>query len=361
MGEIEHVIVLREERFAVRFDAQRVLQILPFEILRGRCDTQRAAGDIQIGRPPCRSGRPHLRNPPFGRQGAYLRPAVFQTHGLVVRLSRLDLQRAAGTFRDLGGQAVGRACLQLPAGAGFGVDAAVRERIGHMHLRRAAIHRIDHRRGEHPRIAAGRRQRDALRAERQRNGIFPAGRGTESAAVERARAAERDRPVGGRQRDRNQPCVHLLRPRIEPDVGGSVRQREMSARIGSRITEIAVGAQLQFTGRRLILAGRDDGPRPLARHIVVDFVGSFARQFGKSEARRSACGSRFGALHAVDPYPVVGAPQKRNRRAVDGARRRSRGRTGHTGQFDSAAAPNRPCFLFELRGTGRQQQSAQKR
>ena len=98
-----------------------------------------------------------------------------------------------------------------------------------------------------------------------------------------------------------------------------MRQREMSARIGSRITEIAVGAQLQFTGRRLILAGRDDGPRPLARHIVVDFVGSFARQFGKSEARRSACGSRFGALHAVDPYPVVGAPQKRNRRAVDGA------------------------------------------
>lgn len=140
-----------------------------------------------------------------------------------------------------------------------------------------------------------------------------------------------------------------------------MRQREMSARIGSRITEIAVGAQLQFTGRRLILAGRDDGPRPLARHIVVDFVGSFARQFGKSEARRSACGSRFGALHAVDPYPVVGAPQKRNRRAVDGARRRSRGRTGHTGQFDSAAAPNRPCFLFELRGTGRQQQSSTKK
>lgn len=55
-----------------------------------------------------------------------------------------------------------------------------------------------------------------------------------------------------------------------------MRQREMSARIGSRITEIAVGAQLQFTGRRLILAGRDDGPRPLARHIVVNFVGSFA-------------------------------------------------------------------------------------
>ena len=37
-----------------------------------------------------------------------------------------------------------------------------------------------------------------------------------------------------------------------------MRQREMSARIGSRITEIAVGAQLQFTGRRLILAGNID-------------------------------------------------------------------------------------------------------
>ena len=361
MGEVEHVVLLREDRFVVGLDRYGVFQIHSVGVFRRRSDQERTPCDVEIGRPACRC-RCHFDrgNPSFGRQCIRFRSAVFHTNGFVRILQPLNFEAASVALGNLGRQAVDTARFEIASGFGLGIDAAVGEGVGYVYFLCAAIRRIDDRCGEYARGAARRGQFDTLLAERKRYGVVRIGRIAESGAVEGARTGQYGRGVGRCQRDGNELLLHVLRPGVEPDVSGGVREGESSFGVGRGIAEIAVRSELQFARLRLALFGRNDGFGVGAGHVVINPVGCIPREVRESEVGDIAVRSRFGALYAACPDSVAGAPLKLNfgpvaRHELSAARGAGNTREGY---LPSGLGTDFGKFL-DVRGAGRQAESCE--
>ncbi len=69
VGEVEHIILLRQNHLVGGAYRQHVFQIHSLHVFGRRCDSQTTAGNIQIDIPAGRhGGYVHGRNPPFGRK-----------------------------------------------------------------------------------------------------------------------------------------------------------------------------------------------------------------------------------------------------------------------------------------------------